>query len=62
MASQMLGVSLQARRGTTQVMLGLSLRTRWDTGQVRHNSSKCNLMKKISMYIVKMVNVFKCIR
>ena len=27
----MLGVSLRARRHTTQVMLGLSLRARWDT-------------------------------
>ena len=27
----MLGVSLRARRYTTQVMLGLSLRARWDT-------------------------------
>ena len=25
------GVSLQERRGTTQVMLGVSLRARWDT-------------------------------
>ena len=42
MASQMSGVSLRARRGTTQVMLGGSLRTRWDTGQVGHNSSLYN--------------------
>ena len=31
----MLGVSLQARRDTTQVMLGLSLQARWDTTLVR---------------------------
>ena len=34
MASQLLGVSLRARRDTTQVMLGVSLRVRWDTTQV----------------------------
>ena len=42
MASQMSGVSLLARRGTTQVMLGVSLRARVDTSQVGHNFSKNN--------------------
>ena len=36
----MLGVSLRARRHTTQVMLGLSLRARWGTTLKRKSNSR----------------------
>ena len=43
MASQLLGVSLRARRDTTQVMLGVSLQARCDTTLVKLiiDKSKC---------------------
>ena len=35
----MLGMSIRARRNTTQVMLGLSLRAMWDTTLVQVNKT-----------------------
>ena len=34
------GVSLQERRATMQVMLGMSLRARWDATLVQYNQDK----------------------
>ena len=42
MASQMLGVSLRARCGSTQVMLGGNCGPDGDTGQMGHISSITN--------------------
>ena len=63
MASQMLRVSLRAWRVTTQVMLGVSLQARWDTGQVRHNSSSYNDISILSMnlngYVLRCLLLYK---
>ena len=48
----MLGVSLRARRDTTQVMLGVSLRARLDTTLVHINKAprKTNLTRPVYAY------------
>ena len=49
-ASQMLGVSLRALRGTTQLMTGVSLQAKWDTGQVGHDPSSNNNNGDLSVF------------
>ena len=52
----MLGVSLRARRHTTQVMLGLSVRAKWDTTLVYiiNNEPNQNHIDRCSSVVVSM--------